>query len=212
MRRILTFSRQGSGIPYPIPWKLLPLNIYLRLRFTIAYLMDQEAKSRRAYYQTKGIQNRDHFLTIRKVPWVTMTIPEAGLPLVVPKEVFECGPIVLDVAKVEDESPELHDWLSRAPTVLINLGSLMKYDETRAEVMAQAIYRVLKATSVQILWKFTKLGDYGDEFLQPLQHFKDIHRVRFSTWLEVEPISLLQSGRIVLSVHHGGANSYHEAI
>lgn len=190
----------------------MPSNIYLHLRFAVAYLLNQEAKSRRAYYQTKGIQNHDHFLTIRNVPWVTMTIPEAGLPLVVPKEVTECGPIVLDVAKVKDESQELHHWLNGASTVLINLGSLMKYDETRAKVMAQTIYLVLKSTSVQILWKFTKLGDYSDEFLRPLQQFKDNDRFRFSNWLEVEPISLLQSGQIVLSVHHGGANCYHEAI
>ena len=190
----------------------MPLNIYLRLRFAVAYLLDEESKSRRAYYQTKGIQNHEHFLTVRNVPWVTMTIPEAGLPLVVPKEVTECGPIVLDVAKVEDESQELHHWLNRAPTVLINLGSLMKYDEARAKVMAQTIHRVLQSTSVQILWKFTKLGDYSNDFLQPLQLLRDVDRFRLSNWLEVEPASLLQSGQIVLSVHHGGANCYHEAI
>jgi 2-acylglycerol O-acyltransferase 1 len=109
-----------------------------------------------------------------------MTIPEAALPLAVPDEVAECGFIVLDVADVEAESPELHRWLMQAPTVLINLGSLMKYDEPRAKVMAHTIQLLLQSTDVQVIWKFSKLGDYGDELLRPLHRCKDEGRFRLS--------------------------------
>lgn len=141
-----------------------------------------------------------------------MTIPEASPPLVVPKEITECGPVVLDVANVQDESPELYRWLQRAPTILLNLGSLLKYDEARAKIMAQTIRLLLKSTDHQVLWKFGKLGDYSDEFLQPLQEFIDNGRCHLNYWLDVEPAALLRSGLVVLSVHHGGANCFHEAL
>jgi hypothetical protein len=37
-------------------------------------------------------------------------------------------------------------------------------------------------------------------------------RVRIETWLKAEPNALLGSGNVVASVHHGGANSYFEAV
>jgi len=193
--------------------------MYLQARFAVAYRLDKQEKSRREYYRSKGIQNRDHFLTIRNVPWITMTIPEAGLPLVVPDEVTECGPILLDDtadngSEKDKSQKELYRWLEGSLTVLINMGSLFQYDETRAKVMAHAIRLLLlrSPTGVQVLWKLTKLGEYGDEFLQPLQPFKEDGRLRIHYWLDVEPAALLRSGQIVLSVHHGGANSFHEAI
>ncbi|KAJ6437578.1 glycosyltransferase family 1 [Purpureocillium lavendulum] len=206
------YPATASGLAYPLEWKWVPLNMYLHVRFAIAYLVNQDEESRRAYYRSKGIQNHDHFLTIKDIPWITMTIPEAALPIAVPNGVTECGPVVLDVANVKDVNQELHGWLQRGPTILINLGSLMKYDESRAKIMAHTIQLVLQTTDVQVIWKFAKLGDYGDEFLRPLLRFKDNSRLRLSSWLEVEPAALLHSGQIVLSVHHGGANCFHEAI
>jgi len=37
-------------------------------------------------------------------------------------------------------------------------------------------------------------------------------RIRIERWLTVEPAALVESGHIVCSVHHGGANSYFEAV
>ncbi len=210
--KILTCSRTGSALPYPIPWKLVPINIYLQLRFTLAYRFNSVADEIRAYYRTEGVQNQEHMFNLKNVSVITMTTPDTRLPFAVPQHVTECGSIVLDAEKVETVDPELYDWMRRVPTVLLNLGSLMKYDEARAHIMAQAIFLVLQSTDVQVLWKFSKLGRYSDDYLQPLQPFLDNGRLRVSNWLSVEPISLLQSGQIVLSVHHGGANSYHEAI
>ncbi|KAI1258956.1 family 1 glycosyltransferase [Xylariaceae sp. FL1019] len=216
------YPAQGSGLAYPLPWSSIPLNVYLHVRFAVAYLMNNGEKSKRAYYESQGIKNHAHFLTIRDVPWITMTTSEAGIPLAVPDEVTECGPIVLDdvveaVAGDGKGQQELRHWLERAPTILVNLGSLFKYDEPRARIMARVIELVLTeskstARDVQIIWKFARLGEYGDEFLRPLQRFKDNGRFLFSQWLDIEPPALLRSGHIVLSVHHGGANSYHEAI
>lgn len=78
--------------------------------------------------------------------------------------------------------------------------------------MATAIENVLSNTRVQILWKFAKVGEYSDNFLDPLQQFVAWGRLRMDKWLSVDPTSLLETGDIVASVHHGGSNCYHEAI
>jgi hypothetical protein len=78
--------------------------------------------------------------------------------------------------------------------------------------MVTAIENVLSNTSVQILWKFAKVGEYSDEVLEPLQQFVAGGRLRIDKWLTVDPTSLLETGDIVASVHHGGSNCYHEAI
>jgi hypothetical protein len=188
------------------------VNVYLQFRFVFAYTFYRDARKTRAYYRTRGIRNQEHLFNLENIPVITMTTPETRFPFTVPQNVVECGSIVLDAEKAEETSPELYDWLGRADTILINLGSLMKYDEARARTMAQIILFVLESRTVQILWKLSKLGHYNNDFLGPLQPFFQKDRLRMSAWLSAEPVSLLQSGRIVLSVHHGGANSYHEAI
>jgi hypothetical protein len=37
-------------------------------------------------------------------------------------------------------------------------------------------------------------------------------RVKVLEWLSVDPLAVLQSGHVVCSVHHGGSNSFHEAL
>lgn len=61
------------------------------------------------------------------VPWITMTTDGAAIPVdVVPANVTCAGPIVLDAAPAEEQDPEMARWLKKAPTVMINLGSLVK--------------------------------------------------------------------------------------
>lgn len=84
--------------------------------------------------------------------------------------------------------------------------------------MAQAITDILAWRSdLQVLWKFIRATDangatYGDEFLEPLRPYLENERLRMESWLDVQPVTLLETGHIVLSVHHGGAGCYHEAL
>lgn len=39
-----------------------------------------------------------------------------------------------------------------------------------------------------------------------------IGRFRLENWLNADPAALLEIGHIILSVHHGGSNCYHEAV
>lgn len=70
----------------------------------------------------------------------------------------------------------------------------------------------MEHSNAQVIWKFNKRRDYSDDFLKPIQPYIDSGRVRISNWLEADPFSLLETGHIVASVHHGGSNCYHEAV
>ena len=78
--------------------------------------------------------------------------------------------------------------------------------------MSVAIAEVLSKTGIQLLWKFNKMGDYSDDVFLPLEPFLKSDRMRTPSWLVADQSSLLETGDIRVSVHHGGANCYHEAI
>ncbi|KLU82314.1 hypothetical protein MAPG_01387 [Magnaporthiopsis poae ATCC 64411] len=87
--------------------------------------------------------------------------------------------------------------------------------------MASALAVVLDKgpPGTQVIWKFRKLqlpegqAQYADDVFQaPLRRFIDQDRVRLPSWLTVDPTALLESGHVAVSVHHGGANVFNEAI
>ncbi|KAI9151444.1 Glycosyltransferase sdnJ [Paramyrothecium foliicola] len=174
-------------------------------------------KAHRAFLTAKGVKDALPLRVWPKgTPLLTMTIPEANLPMgKVPAELTFCGPIVLDTAPAAEQDAELAAWLKRGRgrTVLVNLGTLFRYDEARAGALVGALAKVLETVQdVQVLWKFRKLGDYGDDVLEPLQRFVRDGRLKVESWLKTDPPSLLGTGDVSLFVHHGGANGYHEAV
>lgn len=78
--------------------------------------------------------------------------------------------------------------------------------------MALAIEEVLAKTDVQVLWKMAKEEGVPDNYTLPVKSLIDQGRLRVVDWLTVSPASILETGHITASVHHGGANCYHEAI
>lgn len=209
--------RIGSGHPFPVPWSLIPQNIYLQLRFILGVLITPAINAKRAYLIERGVKDPINFIDAHRedVPWLSAAFPEAGLPLpYLPDNVTQCGPIVLDVAPAEEQDAELAAWLKRAPTMLVNLGSTVRYDEPRAIAMAQALVIVFESTDTQVLWKFRRDHDtdYNDDWKKPLEKYIASGRLRLEAWLKVDPVSLLNTGDIVVSVHHGGANSYYETV
>ncbi|KAI9151313.1 glycosyltransferase family 1 [Paramyrothecium foliicola] len=203
-----------TGFPFPVPWELVPMNVLATLRVVWSLITSPELSSKRKILVAKGIKGALFpGIILKDTPLLTPTIPEANIPMeFYPPYLKFCGPIVDNAASLEDQDPLLATWLKQAPTVLINLGSLFKYDKRRARVMADAIATILTEADVQVLWKFTKLGDYDDEPLSSVAGHISTGRLRMETWLKPEPIALFETGDVVLSVHHGGANSYHEAI
>ncbi|KAI0814648.1 hypothetical protein GGR55DRAFT_632668 [Xylaria sp. FL0064] len=212
----------GSGIPYPVPWTRLLENIYINIRYFYAMLRMSHYTDVQKYLESKGLTHPVSWFNSRNTdaPWFSQALPGASTPLdVIPQNVTLTGPIILSLAPAEEEAPALTEWLARAPTMLISLGSLFIWTEAHAIAMAQAIAHVLNWRSdLQILWKFRKApydasgATYGDDFLTPLRPFLENGRLKIESWLDVQPVSLLETGHIVASVHHGGAGCYSEAL
>lgn len=177
--------------------------------------MMPKLSAKKSYLRQHGIAKPLDMLSIYQplYPWLSQSLPEIDFPIsVIPASVVPCGPIYLSVASAADQDPNLASWLQRAPTVLINLGSATNYDEIGAFEMAKAIKLMLDQTQVQVLWKFNKRTEFGDEFLKELEFERISGRLRLENWLVVDPASLLETGNVIVSVHHGGANCYHEAV
>lgn len=127
-----------------------------------------------------------------------------------------------------DTDPELLAWLEQGPTVLINLGSHIRMDDTMAREFAGALKILLDSKpDVQVLWKLKRSGGLGirpnsksesdggnvtADSLEEIETEITTGRVRVEEWLSVDPVAVLQSGHVTCSVHHGGSNSFHEAL
>ena len=192
------------------------MNIYLRLRLIYIVLRTVATSSKTAVFRAHGIPEPVSVFNLYRpdAPFMSASLPGASLPLaIVPPNVTLVGPIVRASAHIEEQDPELAGWLARGPTVLVILGSAVIYQEFRAKEMAGALAMVLgKLPDVQVLWKFKKYDEYGDAFLEPLREFLDSGRLRMPNWINADPYSMLETGHVVMSVHHGGANSYGEAL
>ncbi|KAK2764535.1 hypothetical protein FQN54_009230 [Arachnomyces sp. PD_36] len=141
-------------------------------------------------------------------------LPEIDLPLDhIPDDVIGCGPIVLPAPPVSESDPELASWLDEGPpVVLINLGSHIEPDPRAAAEMAKSLRIVLdRFPDTRFLWKLKYKWTKSDELYQILSTEIESGRVRIPNWLITDPVSILETGKIICSVHHGGANSFYEA-
>ena len=170
----------------------------------------------RRFLSAKGLVKSVDFTDIHRddIPWLAGCMPEADLPLSsMPPNVTSCGPVAIDAATAGEQDPEMAAWLARAPTLLVNLGSAVVYTESAAKIMCEALATVLDKTKVQVVWKLQTTKDYDtQDALQLAEKYIQNGRLRIENWLAVDPMSLLNTGHIVVSVHHGGANCYNEAI
>ncbi|KAJ4196151.1 hypothetical protein NW767_009611 [Fusarium falciforme] len=209
------YPAMSSGFDFPVPWKNLPENIYLNMKFIYSVVMTPGLSAKRKILREKGLQDPINFFSIYRqdAPWISMTAEGATIPVdYIPPNVTLAGPIVVSAAPAEEQDPKLVEWLKKAPTLLVNLGSTVSWSETQASIMGEALATLLDKTDVQVLWKFNKHGDYSDDIFAQLKPHLDSGRLKMEKWLTIDPTSLLSSGYIAASVHHGGANCYNEAI
>jgi hypothetical protein len=103
-------------------------------------------------------------------------------------------------------------------------------DEAMTREFASGLKIVLeRRPEVQVLWKIKKFGGLkissqadtknnsqekglAYDTLNAIWNETGIGRVKILEWISVDPLALLQSGKVVCSVHHGGSNSFHEAL
>ncbi|KAI8251815.1 hypothetical protein K4K58_008383 [Colletotrichum sp. SAR11_239] len=165
-------------------------------------------------------------------------VPDIDFPFeVLPEFITPCGPITRAAPAISDttQDPEMASWLSRGPTVYMNLGTHHFFDVPLAKEVALAFRRLfdlakcfepLGQGNLQVLWKMPRKTSDGDDtdpsstdFLGPWKEIKSIlspemdnDQIRILDWIIAEPKSVLESGNVVLSVNHGGSNSFHEAL
>ncbi|KAM5349409.1 hypothetical protein ACJ41O_005914 [Fusarium nematophilum] len=218
-----------SGYSYPVPLHLVPLNVYFLLYLTYIFTTDPHRKEAEKYsLDNLGIKLRTPVDLLRNRPKglkiVVGFLPELDFECVLPDHVLPCGPILLSAPPVSESDPELGEWLAKGPTVYINLGSMCRIDEQQMIQMASAI-RILrdefqsnKSTQpLQILWKLKVHGGFkvledGSKMREIIGKEIDTGLVRIVDWVMAEPISILHTDHVVCSVHHGGANSFNEAV
>lgn len=217
--------RLASAYAYPVPWHLIPANIYLTLRLAWTTIFGRKARALATYAKAHGILSPTEFLLHRQshIPYLLASSPEIEYPMTLPEHVVPFGPIYMALDAVENEDADLAAWLARGPTVLIVLGSHTVYNAEDAAEMVQAIRTVLdRDERVQVLWKLKTDASVSNEGYQitgmnstvsdEISSLQSTGRVRIQSWLSADPASILESGHIICYVHHGGANSFLEAI
>ena len=224
--------RISSAFPYPVPWYLIPANIYLKSMLIWILVTSPTVQSFMNYRKSQGLPRLPAAFDIwqKNNHYLVQSVPETDYPCRIPSIVTGCGPILLPVTPVANEDPDLQSWLERASTVLINLGTHMRMNDTMAREFAAGLKIILdKKPDLQILWKLKTLGGLampsksnsesgfqgegiGKESLDAISREVSSDRVRIVEWLSVDPLAVLQTGLIVCSVHHGGSNSFHEAL
>ena len=139
--------------------------------------------------------------------------PQLEYPCIVPPRVVSCGPILLPNKSLVEVDPELLTWLEKGPVIMIVLGSNLMMTQSEAESFKTCLRTVLGIRKdLKLLWKIQKLGEVSispADLLKGGEKAED--RVRIVNWLEADPVAILETGHVAISVNHGGSNCYHEA-
>ncbi|SPQ23085.1 03f8b00b-9304-4255-8b5f-6a0b5eeade64 [Thermothielavioides terrestris] len=232
----------GSGFPFPVPLRCIPANIIYVL--CAIYHSLRNGAVRAVAAQVKRELGGAELVTFEDIilrPPADLRIlvanrPEVDFPVVVPKHLTACGPVIRPVPSVADVDPELDAWLKRGPTVFISLGTHRMMPEPEALEMAEAVRQLLEAAEakqeadgadkavggiagkLQVIWKLMKptgatwgTGS-GSKVHGVLAQALDADQVRIVDWVKPQPSAVLLSGTVVCSVNHGGANSFHDAL
>ncbi|KAL7948055.1 glycosyltransferase family 1 protein [Trichoderma barbatum] len=221
------FPALFSGFEYPVPWRKVPLNVHFIWYTSKAIKNDRQRKEVQSYLTAHTILRSPLDLIKNRpenVKILVSSLPQLDFPLKIPSHVVPCGPIIRRCQPLEETDLKLADWLAEGRTVYVNMGSVVKVSEEQAIEMAKALKKVMDTFDsqsekgrLQVLWKLKKKGKYSVyeptcTIAQILRHEFAHDRVRVVDWIQAEPTSILRTGHVICSVHHGGANSFNEAI
>lgn len=224
----------ASGLPFPLPWHLIILNVYYVLLAIVICRYDKRHKEVNDHIKarTGGEMVTLDDLNHRPPPgvkYLVANLPEVEFPLTkIPPHIIPCGPMIRPAPSVAEVDRDLAGWIAGDPTVYINLGTHAKTTERTAIEIAKSIHHLLNIAAhhtdspdtklplsrIRILWKLTrKPPHYDDTSIRLiLGPYLDTDRVRIIPWLVPEPSSLLSEPNLICAVHHGGANSFLEAV
>ena len=202
-----------SGFSFPVPWYYVPLNIYMFMCIIYTLVSSSRikmtSKARREVGCTSMIPSVKAW--VPDVQYICPALPEIDFPFHVPSNVALCGPIVIAFKPVAEVDSDLSNWLKKRRTILINLGSHIVSEVSDAQQIAAGIRIAIAGhPELQILWKHT-IHEKDEITKDILADEIACGRVKIQKWLRPDPPAILQSGSVVCSVHHGGANSFYEA-
>ncbi|KAK4225652.1 hypothetical protein QBC38DRAFT_482415 [Podospora fimiseda] len=184
------YPSMGSAFPCPVPWNLIPLNIFFVFLSIYYFITDA-----RFYKTIKEISELTGGVKVVGMQHLTAPITkpenaekrtkvlvgcsrEVDFPLeFIPDHIIPCGSIVRAVKPVLEVDPELDAWLKKGPTVFLALGSHIELTEKEALEVAGAfrfLFDAVDAKAVdeiggvqgklQVYWKLQKRevdGEYG---------------------------------------------------
>lgn len=203
----------GTGIPFPIPWKDLPLNIIAGIAFIWKVLTAPEVTKLTKCRNANGLPGR---LPMESAPTrathiISPCVREVDFPLVVPDNLGLYGPIVLDAAPIQVADPGLDQWLSKGETVLMCMGSHFKFSESQVKAILHGfLIAAPHDSNTQFLWKLPDKAQFEDLIEDALKEPRNKDRFKIVDWLDADPTSIMKHPNVIAWVHHGGANSYLE--
>jgi len=204
----------GSGIPFPVSWRDLPINILANLTLIYKVATSPEISEISEYRGAHGLKGLLPMVTAptRAAHIICPAVPELDFPLVMPGNLGLYGPIVLDTNTVEIVDPELCQWLNRGETVMMCMGTHFNYSEPQAKAVIDGFLGAADhGSNTQFLWKLPNKSRFENLINETLKNPRDKERVRIVDWLDADPASIMNHPNVVAYIHHGGANSYYEA-
>ncbi|KAK7047221.1 hypothetical protein VNI00_006887 [Paramarasmius palmivorus] len=206
----------GSGFSFPVPLHLIPANIALILRMIFTVVTASKMKQLDALRREYGVKGSILEQFSPQVPYILPAMLETEFSgLQVPPNVHLAGPILLPHVPVEECDSQLSEWLSNpgTKTVLINLGSHVTFKPDHVRHIAGGIRTLLdRLPEIQVLWKLMADGEVQSALEEVIGKHVEAGKVKVVDWLEAEPYAVLCHPNISCFVHHGGANSFFEAI
>ncbi|KAI1141417.1 glycosyltransferase family 1 protein [Hypoxylon sp. FL0543] len=206
----------SSGFRVPLALSEILPNIYLiynliKISYSMPRVMDFiKARNKRGI---PGNLSTKYNMFDFDTPYLTQGRPQTDFAFdFIPDNLIGCGPILPPFEPLEKADPELAKWLVRRPTVIINMGSHVTYKGNQIGEVLAAIREVAnRHPNIQILWKCPKPSKEDPQPSVDTELFGD--RIRIMAWLPSTPVACLTASKSILAyVHHGGSNSFHEAI
>ncbi|KAH7108985.1 hypothetical protein B0J13DRAFT_320538 [Dactylonectria estremocensis] len=161
-----------SGMPFPLPVSLIPVNIALNLVAAYMLLTGQRVKNAETSLKSRfgeSIQliTANELGVLKPAPAglriLVANTPELDYPFdILPSHVVPCGPIIRASFNLSRMGQSLESWLARGPTLYVNLGSHLEMNASEAIEMAAAFREFLDRADaakhfpgrkLQILWK-----------------------------------------------------------
>ncbi|KAF9645619.1 UDP-Glycosyltransferase/glycogen phosphorylase [Thelephora ganbajun] len=204
----------ASAIPFPVPWSLLLLNIWISIRLIYVVITSTQLNNLIKYRNEHGLPGRlpmDTALS-RTLHMISPGIRELDYPLFIPDTIGLYGPMVLDTTPIEVADPELTQWLDRGETVMMCMGTHYLYTVSQIRAVVNGFLGAVGHNyGVQFFWKLSGMDRFEGLIEELLANPKDRERFRIVDWIHADPSAVMNHPNVVVSIHHGGANSYYEA-